>query len=713
MDTTALRTEPEPTLRNYLDVLLDRWWLIAATTVAALAAAMTVSLTAPPVYQGSATVVLDRTGASFGLISDITGLSQQTVVDTLAEIVKSRAVAERALRNLGVPPAQRDEALKRLQGGLRVQRVRGADLIRIQAEGPTPQAAAAATNAVADAFLAWHVDARRAQAAAGKKFIEGQLTTVGQELRAAEEALAAYKAREEQVSLSEQTTIAVTKLADFEAQRRAATAERQAVEASLAQARAELGRQAPTIPSAFITAEDPVFTQLRQQLAALEVELAGLREQFTDLHPQVVAVKAKIDEVKTRLQQLVARRLASQTVTLNPLHQDLAGQVIKLEVDRQALRAREAALAAIVQRYARDARILPAREVALARLTRDVKVAEQTYLLLSQKLQEARIAEASIVGDLRIVDRSDLPQVPVKPRTRLNTLLGALLGLMVGLGAAYSLEALDTTFKTPGQAGEYLGLPVLATVPAWKEAARAAGDGAVPLISSEHRRHPFAEAFRHLRTSLLYSSPDRPLRIIQVTSAGPSEGKSTVAANLAIALSQLDKKVWLVECALRKPHLLLAFQPPTEFGLSELLVDGVALEKAVHKTQVDNLYFVPSGRTPPNPAELLGSNKMRAFLSGDHDGAEVLVLDSPPVLPVTDAAVLAPAVDGVVLVVDLRETHREAARRARQQLEAVGARVVGVVVNGVPATRRGYYYYYSHYYDAEKEKAERKTPARP
>jgi len=276
-----------------------------------------------------------------------------------------------------------------------------------------------------------------------------------------------------------------------------------------------------------------------------------------------------------------------------------------------------------------------------------------------------------------------------------------LMSIMLGTAAVYTLESLDTTFKTPEEAGEYLGLPVLATIPLWKDAEKSnKRNGEIPLITGEHRRMPFAEAFRHLRTSLLYLSPDRPLRTVQVTSAGPGEGKSTVSANLAIALSEMDKKVWLVECDLRKPHLALGFQPSTEFGLSELLVDGLTVDQAVHKTAIENLWLVPSGHTPPNPAELLGSRKMRAFLSGEHDGAEIIVLDSPPLLPVTDAAILAPAVDGVLLVVDLRRTYRDAARRARQQLEVVGARVLGVVVNGMLSNRRGYYapYYYNTYY---------------
>ncbi len=701
MESPPLTAERETTLRDYLDLFLARWWLLAAAVAAGLVTALAVSMLTPRVYRGTATVVVDRTGLWSGQLAEngpfglLGGQGGADTVETLTEIVKSRAVAEKAIDRLGDPPAQRDAALRDLQAGLQVQRVRNADIIRIQAEGSTPAAAAVAANAVAEAFIGWNLDARRAQATAGRVFIEGQLENVGRELRASEDALAQYEARGGQVALSEQTKLAITKLADFEAQRRAASVEAQAVEASLSGARSALNQQAPTVPASFQVADDPVASHLRQQLASLEVDLAGLKEQFTDRSPQVIATKAQIEEVKARLRQLTAQRTASQTVTLNPLQQDLAAQIIKLQVEREALRARESALGATVRRYTLDTRRFPATEISLARLTRDVKVAEGTYLLLSQKLQEARIAEASIVGDLRIVDRAVPSGVPVRPRTGMNTLFGALLGLMLGVAGVFVLEALDTTFKTPQEAGEYLGLPVLATVPLWRGAP--AGTGQIPLVIGEHRWLPLAEAFRHLRTSLLYCSPDRPLRTLQITSAVPGEGKSFVAANLAIAMSEMDRKVWLMECDLRRPHLALAFRPETDHGLSELLVDELGLEQVLHQTPIANLRLMPGGRTPPNPAELLGSRKMRAFLSGELEGADFVVLDAPPVLPVTDAAVLAPAVDGVLFVVDLRRTPREAARRARQQLEAVGARVVGVVVNGLTSARSGYYHYSNYY----------------
>ncbi len=711
VDPETYAPEGEPGLRDYLDVFLRRWWLVAACAIIAGATALGFSLSAPPVYRAQASVVVDRGGSALGLIPDITGISQQTFVDTLAEIVKSRAVLTLAVRLLGVDPLEEEEALERLRKGLQVRRTRNTDLILIQAEGPTPQAAADNTNAISRAFIEWHLGARRSQARAGKEFIERQLSALSGELRAAEDALARYKVAGGQVSLSEQTTLALEKLADFEAQRRAVEAERQGVEASLLRARAALKQQAPTVAATILQGEDPVSTQLRSDLARLEVELVGLRKQFTDRHPQVIATKARIEEVKGRLRQQAAQTLLSRQITLNPLRQDLAAQVIKLEVDRQALQAREAALSAAAAAYAGDLKALPPKEVELARLTRDVKVAEETYLLLSQKLQEARIAEASIVGDLRIVDAAVPPASPVKPRVRLNTILGGVVGLMLGMGGAFLSESLDTTFKTAEEAARYLRLPLLAAIP-WVRRRRNNNRDDLPLLTTSKPRSPFAEAFRHLRTNLLYTSPDRPLRLLLITSPGPEEAKSTVAVNLAAAMAQAGRRVWLVEADLRRPSLAWTLGPEGTLGLTDLLVDGVPVDRALQGTEVDNLWFVPSGTIPPNPAELLGSQKMRALLEQARGQADAVVIDAPPVLPVTDAAVLAPNVDGVLLVVCLGRTPREAARRARERLAAVGARVVGVVVHGVESGRRDGYYYYSHYYGPD-EKAEKRAPATP
>lgn len=684
-----------PALRDYIEVMLRRWWVVAAALALTVGAALAWSLLSSPVYRSEAMVVVDRGGSSLNLSPDLMGFSQQTYVETLAGIVKSRAVTGRAVEALGVPENRRGGAAAALRRGLRVQRVRGSDLIRIQAEGPTGEAAAKTTNAVAQSFLAWHVEQRRGRASVGRQFIESQIGSLSVELRKAENALVKHKVSGGQVALTEQTAAKVERLAEFEALQRVATTQRQAAAASLRQMRSSLAEHKATIPSTFVTSEDPVVAQLRADLARLEVELAGLRPEFTDRHPRVLAVQSRIEETKEGLRQQTARRLASETAALNPIHQQLVGQAITLEVEQQALEAREAALGAQVRRYALELVGLPPKEVELARLTRDVRVAEETYLLLSQRLAEARISEASVVGDLSIVDSAEPSPFPVKPNLLFNLILGALAGLVLGVVGAAVVEAMDTTFRSPEEAGLALGLPVLATVPDEKGPRRPEAEQRIALMTGEGRASPFAESLRLLRASLLYLSPDRPLHTLIVTSPGVAEGKSTVAAALAVAIARGGQTVRLIECDLRRPTLAWTFQPEGAFGLTDMLANDLPAEQAVQKTAVENLWLLPSGTKPPNPAELLGSQKMRALLEQGREAVDVQVLDAPPMLPVADTTLLAPAVDGVVLVVHLSRTPRAAAERARQQLDAVGARVLGLVVNGVKARRGAYYTYTS------------------
>lgn len=703
-------TGDELNLRAYVDVLRRRWWIVVAVTPAAAAVALMVSLTLAPVYQSSATIAVDRTGSRLSLSADLPVPAHQSPIETFIEIARSRSVAEMAARRLGVRPSEIREAARDIQGRIRITRVRGADIIRIEGKAATAGKAASTANAVADSLLAWHVEMRRTQASASRAFIESQLQAgLISELIKAEEALSQYKAKPGQAAISEQTTLAVEKIAEFEAQRRVNAAERQGVEAALRQANATLLGQTPTIPLSVVTMEDPVSTELRQELAKLEIDRATLLDQFTPSHPQVKSTEARLAEVMSRLRDLAARQAASSTVSLNPVHQEILGRVTALRLEREALIAKERAMRAIVDRYVDDARSLPVGEMELARLSREFKIAEQTYLLLSQRLQEAKLAEASVVGDLRVVDRAIPPLRSTWPRHTANTVLAGFVGLIAGIAAAFIFEVLDATFKTPQEVGRALGLAVLATIPLRRQNGNKESRGQIAIATALHPRSPFAEAFRHLRTSLLYSSPDRPLRRILITSAGPAEGKGTVATNLAVGFAQMGRRVWLMECDLRRPVLTEVFQPRTPYGLSELLVDGLPVEDVLQNTTIANLFFLPGGTVPPNPAELLGSAKMRALLASDGREDALLVLDAPPVLPVTDSEVLAPMVDGVVLVVHLGKTPRAAAREARDHLTRVGARLLGVVVNGVPIEARRHGYYSSYYLQDEESGNGRKT----
>lgn len=236
------------------------------------------------------------------------------------------------------------------------------------------------------------------------------------------------------------------------------------------------------------------------------------------------------------------------------------------------------------------------------------------------------------------------------------------------------------------------------------------------LVIHADKKSPIAEAYRILRTNIEFSSTDRKVKVILVTSSGPSEGKTTTASNMAIAMAEANRRVLLIDCDLRKPAVHRLFGLVNVKGLTNILVEGIEYSNITNVTEVENLEIITSGPKPPNPAELLGSNKMKEFLDNVREGYDVVIIDAPPILPVTDAAVLSQYVDGVILVAGYGLTTFDAAIQAKASLQKVNARILGVVLNGVPTDKRGgYYYYYYYYYDeyGRKHKRKKSTVEKP
>jgi non-specific protein-tyrosine kinase len=281
--------------------------------------------------------------------------------------------------------------------------------------------------------------------------------------------------------------------------------------------------------------------------------------------------------------------------------------------------------------------------------------------------------------------------------------MGRVMGLMLGVGLVYLIDIMDDTLS-PEDVNRQLGLPVLGVI------SRHQIENGIPVVKNQPRS-PVAEAFRSLRTNIQFASVDKPLRTLLITSPSPQDGKSTVAVNLGASLAQSGYKVALVETDLRRPQVHKRLGLTNREGISGMFVQSkIVLNGALRETPIENLYALTSGALPPNPSELLGSEKMFEILNLVGERADIILLDSPPVMAVTDAAVLAPRVDGVLLVVKPGSTKLAACRQAIDQLQRVGANILGVVLNDVELTRsryhyyRGYYYtYYDKYYNDESE----------
>lgn len=320
----------------------------------------------------------------------------------------------------------------------------------------------------------------------------------------------------------------------------------------------------------------------------------------------------------------------------------------------------------------------------------------QTLTYLLQSYESVRLAEAQTTSSVTQVEPAGVPVYPVLPRVRTNTILAAMLGLLLAVGIVFLIEALDDTLRDPEEASRQLGLPILGFI------ARYTMPDEPPITVSEPRA-PVAEAFRALRTNIQFASVDRSLHSLLVTSPSPADGKSTVVANLGVVMAQGGRSCVLVDSDLRRPKLHKLLRLSNQRGLSELFVQSqIHMDGSLQKTEVPNLFVLTSGSLPPNPSELLGSEKMLEIIHEIEGQSDLLIVDSPPVLAVTDASVLAPRMDGVLLVVKPGVTKFMAVKQAVEQLRRVGANVIGIVLNEVEFKRSRYYYksYYYTYYDS-------------
>jgi non-specific protein-tyrosine kinase len=350
-------------------------------------------------------------------------------------------------------------------------------------------------------------------------------------------------------------------------------------------------------------------------------------------------------------------------------------------------------------------------EVELNRLRNELAQKQATRDSLRASLEDLRITKVQSSDTMIVVEQAKVPGTPVRPRVLINTLLAAIVGAMLALGLIFLIEYLDDRVKTPQEAIALAAVPMLGAIPRMPQIGRQQRTPDQALISFSHPRHPVTEGYRTLRTNLQFSSIDTVLDTLVVTSPNPGEGKTTTAANLAVVLAQAGKRVVLIDADLRRPKVHLAFNLPQTMGLTETLIAGTgSVPDFLHSTVVPNLWVITSGEEPPNPAELLGSQRLQHLLAELHQQADIVIIDAPPLVPVTDAQVLVGLVKNVVVVVKPGHTQRTALLRSLEALQHVGARVLGLVLNDVRRSAPGYYYaQYGEYY-GEKSKASKKQP---
>jgi len=603
------------------------------------------------------------------------------------------------------------KAVRLFMDQVRVEPIRDTRIIQLTISANDPDEARYITNTLAEAFVSEGLSYKRLEARNLRKFLEDQLKVVSEHLEESERNLEEFKERNQVVVLDVEAKQKIEKLAEFEASRTRVSAERDGILKLMAEVNDDSheeisdilnssGYQEATAFPSLIT--NQTIQSLKEQLIKLQIERKKVANRFTGAHPDLSVLNSQIELVEKSLRDTARdyiNALESEIKAFDSTVAEIQGELEKL----------------------------PAKEVELAKLERKAKVNEEIYTLLLTRSKEAQISEASEIGDIRIVDPAILPENPVKPKKKLSAFLGLVLGLFLGVSMAFILEYLDDTVKTWDDIREGIDLPLLGSIPSiidssdirkYKNTTEAEWYQLEARLLTHHEpRSPIAEAYRNIRTNIQYFDISKELKTILFTSPSPREGKSTTVSNLAITLAQQGQKVILVDCDLRKPVLNHIFYQRREPGLTNVLMGHVGISTAVRQVKIDNLSLLPCGAIPPNPSELLSSVRMGELLTRLQDDYDFVLLDSPPVLAVTDASILSTEIGGVILVIRSRSTSPVMVVEANERLEKIGARVIGVVMNDLDMERHyGKYARYSYstyyYYGGDKSKKGKKTQRR-
>ena len=449
----------------------------------------------------------------------------------------------------------------------------------------------------------------------------------------------------------------------------------------LGQTYSELIKREPILKAAARTLgfEDQ-WRSLQDQVAVNLIPGTQLMEiTVTDTDPQ--RAKLIADELANQLLQ-ITQASRPQDKNREFIEQQAASLPPKIDAAQQEIQKLEAELS----------------EAFSARQIQDIQTRINTLEGQINNWQATFAQYQLLLGDtgvnvLTVIEEAAVPTSPMGPQRLMQVGLAAAIGMVLAVGAAFLIEYLDDSLKTPEEVGKTLGLTTVGAI------TRISGDSPPErLVTARHPKSPISEAYRAMRTNLQFSSLDRPLRSLVVTSPSPVEGKSTTLSNLGVVMAQAGKSVVLVDSDLRRPMLHKIFQVPNKEGLTTVLLeDEPLLDGRLQETSVENLRLLTSGPLPPNPSELLGSQRMRDLIERLEAEADVVIFDTPPALPVTDAVVLASQTDGVLLVTDAGKTRRSAALRALESLRQVGANVVGAALNRLSARSSGGYYYYYYY----------------
>ena len=700
---------------------IQQYWLIfkrrwpVASVVFAIVFGVTALATysTKPVYESEGKLVFTKKDAA----SSLTSISQQmgelggltnlsNPVDTESEIIRSYPIVNKTITTLNlIDNKGKKLSLEVFLKKLKLKTIRGTDVMQLSYSSTNPQEAANVVNSIMKYYLESNVRTNRTEARSAREFLSKELPKIEKRVTKAEMNLRQFKENNRVVALDIEAKTGLESLGKLT---EAITQSQGELAAVLTRSKAlqnEMKLSTQQAVDLSSLSQSPGVQDVLTQYQKKQSELALARSLYTSDNPKVVDLVMQEASLKKLLKERVAQTVDSseslpkQNLHVGELKQSLTQDLVKSEVERLALTNQigELRRVFIVNRRRLDS--LPRLEQQQLQLQRQLSVAQVTYQELLKQFQLIQVLESQNVGNSRVISEALVPERPVSPKIPLNLALGGFLGVLLGAGTALLLESMNQSLKNIEEANRLLGFPLLGTIPLYNEKNPKnpqEGRQELPVLNNPYS--PVSTSFEMLQTNLGFTLSDKELRVILVTSSTSEEGKSFMAANLALAAAHVGRRVLLVDADMRRPRQHRIWETPNLLGLSNILAGQAQLKNTVKEVSplVD---LLPVGKIPPNPVTLLDSQRMADLVEEASNNYDFVIIDTPPLTAVTDPLIVAKYVDGLLLVVRPGKVEYPAMKSAKSLLNQAKVPILGMAVNGI-SEESGYggYYYYKGYY---------------
>jgi succinoglycan biosynthesis transport protein ExoP len=704
--------EKEFNLKDYWLVIVKRKWIIIVFSIVLLVGTIIFSYIQKPIYKATCKVIIEKEGPQVLNFEELYPMDRMKVeyYETQYQVIKSRTLAEKVVKRLGLDKRAHnyEKAVQAFQKSILVEPLSDSMVVQISIVGKEPAQITTTVNTLAEVYIEHNLEIKLEAYNDTANWFSKQLPELKDKLEKSELALQQYKEKEGIVSFEDRQSLVMDELQRINSEYIKIKAERIETQTTLEELN-KLSVDAKSLESFPAVLEDGLIKKLKENYITLETELNRISKLYKPKHPERISKEYQLEQLRERI------------------NEEIQKIVNRIRSEYDILIAKEKELKAALAEQNRKALELNKKAIQYNVLQREANINKQIYDSVLNRSKETELTKVSEASNIKLLDKAIVPKAPISPNIKKNMLIALIFALLGGVGIAFFIEYIDKSIKSPLDVEEYLELPLLGVIPSFESLSPSSKKFSLDILKRKEKlkRKKYSiekqlitiieptsiatEAYRNLRTNILFSANEEGLSSLLVSSAIANEGKSTIVANLGVILTYLKQKVLIIDADLRHPTMHKIFEKDNSKGLISFLEDNSSYEEIIQKTKVENLDIITSGGKTTQSSELIDSGQMQRLIKDMSKKYDLVLLDSITASSLPDAIVLSTMVNGVILVHLPGSADRSLINHIKKRFVNVGAKIYGVILNNLKIQRQSYYYYpylhsyYEYYFKENKE----------